>query len=182
MVAEAVRLMERGKWYVVHTYSGQEQKVKEMLEKRVKQFGMEDKIFEVLVPTEAVMEIKGGRRQTVHKKVFPGYILVNMDFDEDSWYVVRNTPGVTGFVGGSKPSALSDAEVRKILKKIETEKPKPKVQFEVGETIRIIAGPLTDFHGTVIETNPEHQKLKVLVTIFERETPVELNFDQVEKL
>lgn len=174
--------MAKNKWYVVHTYSGQERKVKEKLEKRIKKMNMSDKIFNVLVPTEAVMETKGGKRTVTQKKVFPGYILVEMDFDEDSWYVVRNTPGVTGFVGGAKPTALSDDEVEKILEKIRTEKPKPKQQFEVGETVHIISGPLTDFHGTVVEVNPEQQKLRVFVTIFERDTPVELTFGQVEKL
>lgn len=173
--------MSERKWYVVHTYSGQEYKVKEKLDKRVEKMNMSDKIFQVLVPTEAVMETKSGKRTVTQKKVFPGYILVEMDFDEDSWYVVRHTPGVTGFVGGSKPIALSGDEVQKIIEKLKTEKPRPKFDFEIGETIRIVSGPLVDFYGTVIETNPEQQKLKVLVTIFERETPVELGFDQVEK-
>lgn len=174
--------MEKAKWYVIHVYSGQEQKTRDLLEKRIRKFGMEDRILEVLLPMESVIEIKSGKRQTVQKKVFPGYLLVKMIMDDETWYVVRNTPGVTGFVGGAKPPALSDQEVRKIMSRIQTEKPKPKVQFEEGETVRIISGPLTDFHGTVIESNPDHQKLKVLVTIFERETPVELSYDQVEKL
>lgn len=174
--------MEKAKWYVIHVYSGQEQKAKELLEKRIEKYGLQDKIFEVLLPTESVIETKGGRRQVVQKKVFPGYLLVKMIMNDETWYVVRNTPGVTGFVGiGSKPPALSEQEVRKILSKIKTEKPKPKVQFEVGERVRITSGPLTDFYGTVMESNPEHQKLKVLVTIFERDTPVELSYDQVEK-
>lgn len=174
--------MEKAKWYVVHVYSGQEHKAKEMLEKRVEKYGLQEKIFEVLLPTESVIETKGGKKQIVQKKVFPGYLLVKMIMDDDSWHVVKNTPGVTGFVGmGSKPPALSEQEVRKILNKIKTEKPKPKIQYEVGERVRIISGPLTDFYGTVIESNPEHQKLKVLVTIFERDTPVELSYDQVEK-
>lgn len=174
--------MPRPKWYVIHVFSGQEHKTKELLEKRIEKYGLQDRIFEVLLPTESVIETKGGRKQVVQKKIFPGYLLVRMIMDDESWYVVRNTPGVTGFVGiGSKPPALSDAEVNKILNKIKTEKPKPKVQFEIGERVRIISGPLTDFYGTVMESNPEHQKLKVLVTIFERDTPVELSYDQVEK-
>ncbi len=175
-------MSNRARWYVIHVYSGQENKARELLEKRIEKFGMQDKILEVLIPTETLIEVKQGRRQTVQKKVFPGYLLVKMVMDDDTWYVVRNTPGVTGFVGGAKPPALSDHEVAKILSRIKTEKPKPKIQFEEGETVRIISGPLTDFHGTVIESNPEHQKLKVLVTIFERETPVELSYDQVEKI
>lgn len=173
--------MGERKWYMVATYTGQENKVKERLDMRIEKMNMGHKIFNTLVPTEAVMETKGGKRTVTQRKVFPGYVLVEMEFDEESWYVVRHTPGVTGFVGGSKPTPLSDAEVKKILEKIKTEKPRPKYDFEVGETVRIISGPLTDFYGTVIEANPDHQKLKVLVTIFERETPVELTFDQVEK-
>lgn len=169
-------------WYVVHTYSGKEHKVKEYLEKRIEHMGVKDRIFRVLVPTEAVIEKKGSKRTITQRKVFPGYILVEMDFDEDSWSVVRNTPYVTGFVGGSKPIALSDEEVQKIIDKLKAEKPKPKLDFEVGETIRIVSGPLTDFYGTITEINNDQQKLKVLVTIFERETPVELSFDQIEKL
>lgn len=174
--------MQRPKWYVIHVFSGQEQKAKEMLEKRIEKFGMQDRILEVLLPTESVIETKSGKRQVVQRKVFPGYLLVRMIMDDESWYVVRNTPGVTGFVGGVKPPALSEQEVNKILSKIKTEKPKPKILFEVGDKVRITSGPFTDFYGTVIESNPEHQKLKVLVTIFERETPVELSYEQVEKV
>ncbi len=171
------------KWYVVHTYSSYEQKVKANLERRIISMNMEDKIFKVVIPTEDILEIKGGRKNITKKRVFPGYIFVQMDLDEDSWYVVRNTPGVTGFVGsGVKPIALSDEEVSRILEKIRTEKPKPKTKFSEGETIKVVSGPLADFTGTVCEVNLDQQKLKVLVSIFGRETPVELSFEQVSKL
>ncbi len=171
------------KWYVVHTYSGYEHKAKANLERRILSMGMEDKIFEVIIPTEDVLDFKGGKRTVVQKRVFPGYILVKMDLDEDSWYVVRNTPGVTGFVGsGTKPIALSDEEVQIILDKIRTEKPKPKMEFEEGEKVRVVSGPFADLIGTVAEVNLDQHKLKVMVSIFGRETPVELSFEQVNKL
>jgi transcriptional antiterminator NusG len=170
-------------WYVVHTYSGHETKVKNDLEKRIHSMDMGHKIFQVVVPTEDILEIKGGKKNIIQKKVFPGYILVQMRLDEDSWYVVRNTPGVTGFVGtGSKPIALSNEEVQAILDKIKTEKPKPKQEFIDGETVKVTTGPLADFHGTVAEVNMDQHKLKVMVSIFGRETPVELSFEQVSKL
>ena len=173
----------KNNWYVVHTYSGYEEKVKANLERRIVSMGMEDKIYKVIVPTEDILEIKAGKKNITQKRVFPGYILVQMKLDEDSWYVVRNTPGVTGFVGsGTKPIALSDEEVQNILKKIKTEKPKPKKEFDEGETVKVIAGPLADFAGTVSEVNLDQHKLKVLVSIFGRETPVELSFEQVAKL
>jgi transcriptional antiterminator NusG len=144
---------------------------------------MEHKIFEVVIPTEEVMEIKGGKKVVVERKVFPGYIMVQMDLGDDSWYVVRNTPGVTGFVGSSaKPTPLSEAEVSKILQRPVYEKPKPKVEFEEGETVKVIAGPLADFTGTIAEVNVDQSKVRVMVSIFGRETPAELNFDQVSKL
>jgi transcriptional antiterminator NusG len=170
-------------WYVIHTYSGYENKVKTNLEHRISSMEMEGKIFEVVIPTEEVMEIKGGKKVVVERKVFPGYIMVQMDLGDDSWYVVRNTPGVTGFVGSSaKPTPLSEQEVNKILQRPVYEKPKPKVEFEEGETVKVIAGPLADFTGTIAEVNMDQSKVRVMVSIFGRETPAELNFDQVSKL
>jgi transcriptional antiterminator NusG len=174
-----------GEWYVVHTYAGYENKVKANLESRIHTMQMEDKIFEVVIPMEDVMEIKGGKKQVVQRKVFPGYLLVKMIYDDDSWYVVRNTPGVTGFVSagtGSKPTPLSRREVEKILAvKKEEVKPAFRLGFEEGDVVRIISGPFADFNGTISEINVDQSKLKVLVNIFDRETPVELSFDQVAK-
>jgi transcription termination/antitermination protein NusG len=175
-----------GDWYVVHTYAGYENKVKANLESRIHTMQMEEKIFRVHIPMEDVMEIKSGKKQVVQKKVFPGYLLVKMLYDNDSWYVVRNTPGVTGFVSagtGSKPTPLSKREVEKILV-VKTEEVKPQVRlgFDEGDVVRIIAGPFADFNGTISEINPDQAKLKVLVNIFDRETPVELSFDQVAKV
>src|SRR5712691_4967777 len=175
-----------GGWYVVHTYSGYENKVKTNLHQRIASMQMEDKIFDVVIPMEDVMEIKGGKKQVVQRKVFPGYLLVKMIYDNDSWYVVRNTPGVTGFVSsgtGTKPTPLSNREVEKILavKKETQKKPEYRLEWEEGDTVRIIAGPFADFVGTIAEINVEQSKLKVLVNIFDRETPVELAFDQVSK-
>jgi len=175
-----------GDWYVVHTYAGYENKVKTNLESRIHTMQMEDKIFRVFIPMEDVMEIKSGKKQIVQKKVFPGYLLVKMWYDNDSWYVVRNTPGVTGFVSagtGSKPTPLSKREVDKILVvKKEEHKPQIRVGFDVDDVVRITSGPFADFNGTIAEINAEQAKLKVLVNIFDRETPVELSFDQVAKV
>jgi transcription termination/antitermination protein NusG len=175
-----------GDWYVVHTYAGYENKVKTNLESRIHTMQMEDKIFDVHIPMEDVMEIKGGKKQVVQRKVFPGYLLVKMIYDNDSWYVVRNTPGVTGFVAagtGSKPTPLSRREVEKILSvKKQEVKPQLRLEFEVDDVVRIISGPFADFNGTISDINPEQGKLKVLVNIFDRETPVELSFDQVAKV
>jgi transcriptional antiterminator NusG len=175
-----------GEWYVVHTYAGYENKVKANLESRIHTMQMEDKIFRVHIPMEDVMEIKGGKKQVVQKKVFPGYLLVKMWYDNDSWYVVRNTPGVTGFVAagtGSKPTPLSKREIEKILVvKQEEHKPAVRLGFEEGDVVRIIEGPFADFNGTISEINADQAKLKVLVNIFDRETPVELAFDQVAKV
>jgi transcription termination/antitermination protein NusG len=175
-----------GDWYVVHTYAGYENKVKTNLESRIHTMQMEGKIFNVHIPMEDVMEIKGGKKQVVQKKVFPGYLLVKMDYDNDSWYVVRNTPGVTGFVSagtGTKPTPLSRREVEKILVvKKEEAKPAVRLGFEEGDVVRITSGPFADFNGTISEINPDQGKLKVLVNIFDRETPVELGFDQVSKV
>ncbi len=171
------------RWYVVHTYSGYENKVKANLEHRIQSTGMQDRIFQVVIPTEEVMEIRGGKKHVSQRRVFPGYVLVQMDLEDDSWYVVRNTPGVTGFVGsGAKPTPLSDKEVTNIVEKTSYEKPKPKTEFEEGQSVRVTDGPLADFTGTIAEINVDQNKLKVLVSIFGRETPVELTFDQVAKL
>ena len=171
------------KWYVIHTYSGHENKVKANLEHRIASLDMHDKIFQVLVPTEEEIEIKQGKRYPVEKKVFPGYVLVDMAMSDDSWYVVRNTPGVTSFVGsGNKPTPLTDAEVKQILRQIKMDAPKYKVAFTKGEAVRVTDGPFADFHGAVDEVHPERNKVKVLVSIFGRETPVELDFLQIEKL
>lgn len=170
-------------WYVVHTYAGYENKVKTNLEKRVESMEMQDKIFRVLVPMEKEFEIKNGKRKATLKKVFPGYVLVEMIITDDSWYVVRNTPGVTGFVGpGSKPIPLSPSEVAQILKQMGMDEPKPKVEFVTGESVRVIEGPFANFIGNVEEVLPDRRKIKVLVSMFGRETPVELDYFQVEKL
>jgi len=175
--------MVDAKWYVIHTYSGYENKVKSNLEHRIASLDMEDRIFKVVVPTEDVMEIKGGKKEVVQKKMLPGYILVQMELDDDSWYVVRNTPGVTGFVGSSaKPTPLTEQEARKLLKPVATEKPRPKTEFEEGMSVRVSSGPFADMTGTIAEINIDQSKLKVMVSIFGRETPVELTFDQVTKL
>jgi transcriptional antiterminator NusG len=174
------------RWYVVHTYSGYENKVKTNLEKRVASMGMQDKIFRILVPMEEEIVHKDGKKKSVMRKVYPGYVLVEMIQTDDSWYVVRNTPGVTGFVGstgaGSKPVPLHPEEVEQILRHMGMEEPKPVVEFQVKDNIRIRTGPFADFVGTVEEIMPERSKLKVLVNMFGRETPLELDFTQVEKI
>lgn len=178
-------MRQPGDYYVVHTYSGYERKVKANLESRIQSMNMEDQIFEVVVPTEDAVEIKGGKKQTVQRKVFPGYVLVRMRLNDDSWYVVKNTPAVTGFVGspGTKPVPLTAREVESILHEPEEgEEVTPTVDFEEGENVRVTSGPFADFTGTISEINADQQKLKVLVSIFGRETPVELGFDQVAKL
>jgi transcription termination/antitermination protein NusG len=174
-----------GDWLVIHTYAGYENRVKTNLMSRIQSMNVDDKIFEVVIPMEDVMEIKQGRKQVVQKKVFPGYLLVRMYLDDDSWYVVRNTPGVTGFVGsGAKPTPLSDREIDRILqvKPEDKKKLKPRLEFEEQESVRVISGPFANFTGTISEINLDQSKLKVLVNIFGRETPVELGFDQVAKL
>jgi transcriptional antiterminator NusG len=177
---------EKKQWYVIHTYSGYENKVKANLEHRIESMGVEDQIFQVLVPMEEEIEIRNGQRQTVNRKVFPGYVLVEMAMSDESWYVVRNTPGVTGFVSagtGTKPTPLSKREVEKILVvKKEEVKPQVRLGFDEGDVVRIISGPFADFNGTISEINADQAKLKVLVNIFDRETPVELGFDQVSKV
>jgi len=169
-------------WYVVHCYSGYENKVRHNLEQRIESMGMKDRIFDVVVPTEEEIEVKEGKRRTVERRVFPGYILVNMIMSEESWYVVRNTPGVTGFVGmGTQPTPLRPEEVAQIIKRMEAEAPHIKVTFRSGERVRIVDGPFNDFRGTVAELDMERAKVRVMVNFFGRETPVELDFLQVEK-
>lgn len=169
-------------WYVVHCYSGYENKVRHNLEQRIDTMGMKDKIFDVVVPTEEEIEVKEGKRKTVERRVFPGYILVNMVMSEESWYVVRNTPGVTGFVGmGNQPTALRAEEVAQIIKRMEAEAPRIKVTFKQGERVRIVDGPFNDFRGLVDGIDMERAKVRVMVNFFGRETPVELDFLQVEK-
>ncbi|ACB83779.1 transcription termination/antitermination protein NusG [Natranaerobius thermophilus] len=170
-------------WFVVHTYSGYENKVKTNLEKRVASMGMDDKIFRIVVPTETQINIKDGRRQEKEKKVFPGYVIVEMVMDEDSWYVVRNTPGVTGFVGsGAKPVPLNEDEVASIMKQMGYEEPKKEVDLEAGQEVKILEGPFENFSGQIEEVYPDKEKVKVTVSMFGRETPVELDFEQVEKV
>jgi transcriptional antiterminator NusG len=177
-----------GRWYVVHTYSGYENKVRSNMGNVVASRGIEDRVFEVVIPMEDVVEFKGGKKVTVQKKVFPGYLLVRCDLDDDTWGAIRNTPGVTGFVGpGTKPTPLSRREVENILQVKEegVEAPKrsrPRLEYEVDETVRVKEGPFADFSGQIAEINEDQLKLKVLVNIFGRETPVELEFSQVAKL
>ncbi|WP_297990408.1 transcription termination/antitermination protein NusG [Anoxybacillus sp.] len=173
-------------WYVIHTYSGYENKVKTNLEKRVESMGMQDKIFRVVVPEEEETDTKGGKKKVVKKKVFPGYVLVEMIMTDDSWYVVRNTPGVTGFVGsagaGSKPTPLLEEEVSAILKRMGVDLIELEFDFELNETVRIKEGPFANFVGTIQEIEMDKQKVTVLVDMFGRETPVELDFSQIEKI
>lgn len=169
-------------WYVVHCYSGYENKVRHNLEQRIDTMGMKNMIFDIVVPTEEEIEVKEGKRRTVERRVFPGYILVNMIMTEESWYVVRNTPGVTGFVGmGNTPTPLRTEEVSQIIKRMEADAPRIKVTFKSGERVRIVDGPFNDFRGTVSEIDMERAKVRVMVNFFGRETPVELDFLQVEK-
>jgi transcriptional antiterminator NusG len=179
----------RLRWFVIHTYSGYEAKVKSNLERRIGSMNMKDKIFQVLIPTEKEKEIKGGKRREIDRKIFPGYVLVEVKVDErgelenDAWYVVRNTPGVTGFVGsGAKPIPLEDREVRTLLRQLRDETPKFRITYQKGSPVRITSGPFMDFTGLVDEIMMEKEKVRVLVSIFGRETPVELDFGQVEKL
>lgn len=169
-------------WYVVHCYSGYENKVRHNLEQRIETMGMKDQIFDIIVPTEEEIEVREGKRRTIERRVFPGYILVNMVMTEESWYVVRNTPGVTGFVGmGNTPTPLRPEEVSQIIKRMEAEAPRIKVTFKSGERVRIVDGPFNDFRGTVAEIDMERAKVRVMVNFFGRDTPVELDFLQVEK-
>ncbi|MBQ5832209.1 MAG: transcription termination/antitermination protein NusG [Selenomonadales bacterium] len=170
-------------WYVIHTYSGYENKVKANLERKVHSMGMEDEIYRILVPMEDEVETKDGKKKVTKKKIFPGYVLVEMIVNDRSWYVVRNTPGVTGFVGsGTKPIPLTDVEVKRILKAMGYEEIKPSIDVEVGQVVRIISGQFENWTATVTEINSERGKLKVLVDLFGRETPAEVDFSEVEKL
>jgi transcription termination/antitermination protein NusG len=177
-----------GQWFVVHSYAGYENKVKSNLESRIASMNMEERIFEVVIPVEDVIEFKNGKKVVVQKKMFPGYLLVRCDIDDDSWYVIRNTPGVTGFVGpGTKPTPLSRKEVETFLQVQrpgveQVKKSRPRLEYETGESVRVKEGPFADFTGTIAEINEDQLKLKVLVNIFGRETPVELEFAQVAKL
>jgi len=182
--AQAAAPAEDGRnWYVIHCYSGYENKVRHNLEQRIESMGMKDRIFDVIVPTEEEIEVKDGKRRTVERRVFPGYILVQMYMSEDSWYVVRNTPGVTGFVGmGNTPTPLRPEEVQQILKRMEAEAPKIKVTYKPGQKVRIIDGPFNEFVGTVAEIDMDRAKVRVMVSFFGRETPVEVDFLQVEKV
>jgi transcriptional antiterminator NusG len=182
--AEAGEPVEQapGRWYVLHTYSGYENKVKRTIESRVEALDLTDRVYDVIVPTQEEVEIKAGQRHTVEKKVFPGYVLVRLDLDDDTFYAIKNTPGVTGFVNiNNKPSPLADAEVQNILKGMTAEAPKVKVTFQIGDSVRITDGPFADFTGKIDEINHERGKMKVLVSFFGRETPVELDFLQAER-
>ena len=178
-----VDVVEEGPaWYVIHCYSGYENKVRHNLEQRIETMGMKDKIFDVVIPTQEEIEVKDGKRRTVERHIFPGYVLVNLALSEESWYVVRNTPGVTGFVGmGNNPTPLRPEEVSQIVKRMEAEAPTVKVTYKVGERVRIVDGPFNDFRGVVSEIDMERTKVRVMVSFFGRETPVELDFLQVEK-
>ncbi len=173
---------EGTEWYVIHSYSGYENKVQKNLLHRIESMGMQDKIFQIVVPTEEEVELRDGQRRIIERRVFPGYILVEMILDEDSWYVVRNTPGVTGFVGsGNSPTPLQPDEVDRILKRMDAEAPKIKISFKVGQKVRIVEGPFEDFMGTVDEIDLDRTRVRVLVNFFGRETPIELDFLQVER-
>jgi transcriptional antiterminator NusG len=169
-------------WYVIHCYSGYENKVRHNLEQRIETMGMKDRVFDVVVPTQEEIEVREGKRRTVERHIFPGYVLVNMLLSEESWFVVRNTPGVTGFVGmGNLPTPLRPEEVAQILKRMEADAPMVKVTFKVGERVRIVDGPFNDFRGVVSVIDMERTKVRVMVSFFGRDTPVELDFLQVEK-
>jgi len=170
-------------WYVIHTYSGYENKVKTNLEKRIESMGMEDKIFRIVIPMEEVIDYKDGKKKVTQKKIFPGYVLVEMIVTDDSWYVVRNTPGVTGFVGsGVKPVPLSPEEVKSILVSMGMDELRPRARFEVGESVKVISGPFVNFSGEIEDVNLDKGKVTVRISMFGRETPVELDFDQIAKL
>jgi transcriptional antiterminator NusG len=174
---------ETKEWYVIHTYSGYEEKVAESIKQRIESLDMNDKIFEVLVPREKMIEIKNGKRRVVEKKIFQGYVLINMKLSEDTWYVVRNTPGVTGFVGsGNEPTPVEKDEIEKINKRMGREQPKYQINFTVGDVVNIIDGPFKSFDGSISDIDQQKGKLKVLVNMFGRETPVELDSLQVKKV
>jgi transcription termination/antitermination protein NusG len=180
--SEAESDAKQPQWYVVHCYSGYENKVKKNLEHRAESMGMTGYIHDVIVPTEEQIELKDGQRRVVEKRIYPGYVLVRMVMDEESWYVVRNTPGVTGFVGiGNKPTPLRQDEVDRIMRRMEAEEPMPQVKVKVGDKVRIVEGSFTDFHGTVDEVYPDKGKARVLVSFFNRETPIEVDLLQIER-
>jgi transcriptional antiterminator NusG len=171
------------RWYVINTYSGHENKVKANLEHRIETMGQRQRVRHVVVPTEQVSELKDGQRVQVEKRTMPGYVLVNMEMSDDAWTLVKNTPGVTGFVGSrNKPIPLSQPEVDRMLHREIAERPRARAQFQMGETVKVISGPLSDFSGEIAEINEDAAKLKVLVSIFGRETPVEVGYDQVKKI
>lgn len=174
----------KGNWYVVHTYSGYENKIKVDLSKRVESMNMQDKIFDVIIPEEQEVEYKSGKRKVTTKRVFPGYVIVNMVMDDDSWYVVRHTPGVTGFVGsGTKPIPLQTEEIHKILRQMGLMDSKPKIlDIDIGENVRVNSGPFANFEGVVKELLPDRGKVRVAISMFGRETPVELDYEQIDKL
>lgn len=170
-------------WYFIHCYSGYEKKVEHALRQRIETMGMQDQIFDVVIPTEEEIEIKDGKRKPVERRVFPGYVMVQMLLNEDSWYVVRNTPGVTGFVGmGNDPTPLRPEEVKRIMDRMDAETPQIKFDYKVGEKVRIVGGPFNDFPGTVADIDANKQKVRVMVDFFGRETPVELGFMEIEKM
>ncbi len=180
---EPVHQDEERQWYVIHTYSGYENKVRQNLEHRIESMEMQDQIFRVIVPTEEEIEIKNGQRRVVNKKIYPGYVLVQMRLTDDSWYVVRNTPGVTSFVGhGNRPVPLDDTEVKSILKQMEAEAPKVRVSYQVGQAVKITDGPFTEFEGTVDAIDHERGRVRVLVSLFGRLSPIDLDFLQVTRL
>lgn len=175
--------MGNARWYVVHTYSGHENKVKANLEKQIAAYTLEDMIEQILVPTEERLEIKGSQRKTVQKKIFKGYIFVRMELTDETWYIVRNTPGVTGFIGdGSRPTPLSENEVNFILKRMGLEAPRLSVSFGVGEGVRVLFGPFADYSGVIKNVDMDREKVVVLLSLFGRDTPVELEFDQIERI
>lgn len=178
------QILQQGRrWYVLHTYSGYEENVERNLRQRIESMAMEDKIFNILIPTETKIKIKNGKRKTVREKIFPGYVLVEMMVTDDSWYVVRNTPNVTGFVGsGTTPTPISDEEIKGLQKRMGVEEPKYKIDVEVGTPVRITDGPFKNFEGKISELDEARGKVKVLVNMFGRETPVELDFLQVKKI
>ncbi len=170
------------RWYVLHTYSGYEENVKRNLEQRIESMNMQDSILEVLIPTETKIKIKNGKRKTIREKIFPGYVLVNMLVTDESWYVVRNTPNVTGFIGtGTIPTPMTEEEIKSLQKRMGVEEPEYKIDVEKGDTVRIVDGPFKEFEGKVASIDQNHGKIKVLVSMFGRETPVELDFLQIKK-
>ncbi len=173
---------KEGEWYVLHTYSGYENKVKKSIESRVESLDLEDRVYEIVVPTQDEIEIRSGQRHTVQRKVFPGYVLVRMERDDETWYALRNTPSVTGFVGiNNEPVPLSEREIQSIITGMAAEAPKVNISFQLGDTVRIIDGPFADFRGEIDEISEEKGKIRVLVSFFGRETPVELDFLQAER-